>query len=259
MPMSYLRSTAATALVVLAAACGGSKESAPAGPPPGAERVDTSKAGALAGRVLVEGPLPENAPIKMSGDPYCVTQNPNGAQLERFVVEDGGLDNVFVYVKDGLGHYYFDTPTDPVKLDQQGCRYHPHVLGIRVGQPLEVVNSDETMHNVHAMPDANREFNVGQALKNQVATRTFAKPEVMIPFKCDVHSWMQAFIGVMEHPYFAVTHDGGKFELKDLPAGTYTIEAWHEKLGTQTQTVTLAEKQSADITFTFKAPAAAGN
>jgi plastocyanin len=190
----------------------------------------------------------------MEADPFCVGQNPKGASFENFVVSDGGLENVFVYVKDGLGNYAFDVPTEPVKLDQQGCRYHPHVLGIRAGQPLEISNSDETMHNVHAMPDANREFNLGQAVQHQVDRRTFTAREVMVPFKCDVHSWMRAFIGVMDHPYFAVTHEGGKFELKDLPAGTYTVEAWHEKLGTQTQKVTLGEKQAAEITFTFKTP-----
>jgi plastocyanin len=213
----------------------------------------------VAGRVVLDGAVPANPPIKLSGDPYCVAQNPNGATFENFVVTDGGIENVFVYVKDGLGNYYFDAPTEPAKLDQQGCRYQPHVLGIRTGQPLEISNSDDTMHNVHAMPEANREFNVGQAIKHQVDRRTFTAPEVMVPFKCDVHSWMRAYIGVMNHPYFAVTHGGGKFELKNLPAGTYTVEAWHEKLGTQTQKVTVAEKQAADITFTFKAPAPAGN
>jgi plastocyanin len=255
MRMKYLRSIVAAGSLVLAASCGGgNKGAAPAGPPPGTERVDVSKAGSLAGRVLLDGAAPANPPIKMEADPFCVGQNPKGASFENFVVSDGGLENVFVYVKDGMGNYAFDVPTEPVKLDQQGCRYHPHVLGIRAGQPLEISNSDETMHNVHAMPDANREFNLGQAVQHQVDRRTFTAREVMVPFKCDVHSWMRAFIGVMDHPYFAVTHEGGKFELKDLPAGTYTVEAWHEKLGTQTQKVTLGEKQAAEITFTFKTP-----
>jgi plastocyanin len=162
-------------------------------------------------------------------------------------------------VKEGLGNYYFDAPTDPVKLDQQACRYVPHVLGVRTGQPLQLVNSDATLHNVHALPNANREFNLGQPLQNQVDKRTFTAQEVMVPFKCDVHGWMQAFVGVMDHPYFAVTQGGGRFELRNLPAGTYTIEAWHEKLGTQTQTLTVAEKQAAEMTFTFKVPPAAGN
>jgi plastocyanin len=258
--MSYLRSMAAVSLIALSASCGGAgKDSAPSGPPPGAQRVDESKAGSLAGRVVLDGTAPANPPIKMSADPFCISQNPNGATSETFVVANGGLENVFVYVKDGLGNYYFDTPTEPVKLDQQGCRYHPHVLGVRTGQPLEIVNSDSTMHNVHALPDANREFNLGQAIQHQADKRTFTAKEVMVRFKCDVHGWMQAFVGVMDNPYFAVTHDGGKFELKNLPPGAYTVEAWHEKLGTQTQKVTVGEKQAAEITFTFKAPPASGS
>jgi carboxypeptidase family protein len=254
--MKDLRSVFAVGLVVFCTGCGGEKQPATAGPPPGAKQVDASTAGSLAGRVLLEGTAPANLPIKLSGDPYCVTQNPNGATFENFVVSDGGLENVFVYVKDGLGNYYFDAPAEPAKLDQEGCRYRPHVMGIRTGQPLEISNSDETMHNVHAAPAANREFNIGQPIKRQVDRRTFAAREVMVPFKCDVHGWMHAFVGVMDHPYFAVTHGGGKFEIKNLPAGTYTIEAWHEKLGTTTQKVTLAEKQAAEVTFTFKAPSA---
>lgn len=255
MQMRQLQSIAAAGLLVLGTACGGQKDAAPAGPPPGALRVDESKAGSLAGRVVLDGTAPDNPAIKLAGDPYCAGAHPNGATLERFVVSNGGLENVFVYVKDGLGNYYFEPPTAPAKLDQQGCRYVPHVLGVRTGQPLEIVNSDDTMHNVHAMPGSNREFNLGQAIKNQADKRTFAAREVMVPFKCDVHGWMQAWVGVLDHPYFAVTHEGGAFELKNLPAGTYTIEAWHEKLGTQTQSVTLAEKQSLNLTFTFKAPA----
>jgi hypothetical protein len=258
MRMKDLRLLLVGALLALGAACGG-KEPANAAPPPGAKRVDAATAGSLSGKVTLDGAAPANLPIKLSGDPFCTSENPNGATFENYIVTNGGLENVFVYVKDGLGNYYFDTPTDTVKLDQQGCRYHPHVLGIRTNQPLEISNSDDTMHNVHALPEANREFNVGQATKHQVARRTFTAREVMVPFKCDVHGWMHAFVGVMDHPYFAVTHDGGKFELKNLPPGTYTIEAWHEKLGTQTQKVTIAEKQAAEVTFTFKVPPAAAD
>ncbi|MDQ3213785.1 MAG: carboxypeptidase regulatory-like domain-containing protein [Acidobacteriota bacterium] len=251
--MNHLRPAAALALLAVCATCGGNNESAPAGPPPGATRVDESKAGRLTGRVVLTGDAPANPPIKLSADPFCAGQHPNGATFENFVVKDGGLENVFVYVKDGLGNYYFDLPSEPAKLDQQACQYRPHVLGVRVGQPLEISNSDETMHNVHAMPETNREFNLGQPIKRQVDRRTFTAREVMVPFKCNVHSWMQAFVGVMDHPYFAVTHDGGTFALERLPAGTYTVEAWHEKLGTQTQKVTLGEKQSSELTFTFNA------
>jgi hypothetical protein len=138
-------------------------------------------------------------------------------------------------------------------LNQQGCHYTPHVFGVQVGQPLDILNSDDTLHNVHAAAQVNQEFNLGQPFKGMKTTRTFDKPEVMIPFKCDVHTWMNAFVGVLAHPYFAVSADGGKFSLKTLPPGTYEIEAWHEKLGTQTQTVTVGEKETKEITFTFMA------
>jgi plastocyanin len=189
----------------------------------------------------------------MSGDPACAREYPDGYVFENYVVKDGGLDNVFVYVKDGLGNYSFDIPAEPVKLDQKGCRYVPHVLGVRVGQPIEVTNSDETMHNVHALPDVNGEVNYGQPRKGMKNTQTFTAAEVMVPLKCDVHGWMSAYIGVVEHPFFAVTKDGGRFELKGLPPGTYTIEAWHEKSGRQTQQVTIGEKEDKDVTFTFTA------
>jgi plastocyanin len=173
---------------------------------------------------------------------------------ERVLIGDAGaLQNVFVYVKDGLGNLRFPIPATSVVLDQKGCHYVPHVLGVQVGQNLEVVNSDPTLHNVHAVAKANQEFNQGQPLPGMKFTRQFSTPEVMVPFKCDVHSWMNAFIGVLDHPYFAVTGADGSFSLKGLPPGTYTIEAWHETLGTQTQSVTIGEKESKEIAFTFKA------
>ncbi|HEX6464581.1 MAG TPA: carboxypeptidase regulatory-like domain-containing protein [Vicinamibacterales bacterium] len=231
----------------------GSPTSAPA---PDAKRVDSATASTITGKVVLEGAPPAPAMIKMGSDPTCEQANKNGLKSETFVADNSGLENVFVYIKDGLGNkYIFDTPTDAVKLDQNGCHYVPHVLGVRMGQPLEIVNSDNTMHNVHGMPQTNREFNFGQPIPGLKQDVTFTTPEVLIPFKCDVHSWMNAYIGVVDHPYFAVTADGGRFQLKAIPPGTYTIEAVHEKLGRQTQSVTLGEKDSKDITFSFKAPA----
>jgi plastocyanin len=114
---------------------------------------------------------------------------------------------VFVYVKDGLGNYVFDTPTESVKIDQQNCRYHPHVFGLRVGQVLEIVNSDSTLHNIHATPKGNAEFNTGQPIQGMKTNHTFTQKEVMVPFKCDVHGWMNAYVGVLDHPYFAVSDE----------------------------------------------------
>jgi plastocyanin len=235
----------------MAATCGGKPES-DVGPPPDAKPVDASKAGTVSGRVLLDGAVPANAQITLSGDPYCVRVNEGGAAFETFVSENGGLGNVFVYIKDGLGTYWVDVPKEPVKLDQQGCRYTPHVLGVRAGQPLQISNGDDTMHNVHALAQVNGGFNLGQPIKGQANEKIFSSPEVMVTFKCDVHSWMNAYVGVVSHPYFAVTAGSGSFELKNVPAGTYTIEAWHEKLGTATETVTLGERESKEMSFTFK-------
>jgi plastocyanin len=257
--MKSLRLFLAVTMVAAAMACSKEKEAPPGARPANAKHVDESKAGTVIGRVRIDGKAPANAAIKLDGDPYCASQNPTGATLENFVVDNGGLEDVFVYVKDGLGDYVFDVPPEPVKLDQQGCRYRPHVLGIRVGQKLVITNGDDTLHNVHALGKTNGEWNKGQALQNMSDQKVFKSREVMIPFKCDVHNWMYAYLGVLDHPYFAVTHDGGQFELKNLPAGTYTVEAWHAKLGTQTQSVTLADKESKELAFTFKAPAAGAN
>ena len=253
-----LRTNKALALaLVLAgiAACGGSdpsKSAEPSSPAaaPDAKKVDTATAATVKGKVVLEGSAPENPVVKMTSDPACGNAE---VRAESYVVENGALQNVFVHIKDGLGNkYIFDTPTAPVKLDQKQCRYVPHVVGIRATQPLEVSNSDQTLHNVHAMPQTNREFNQGQPIVGMKNTVAFTAPEVMIPFKCDVHPWMSAYVGVVSHPYFAVTGSAGTFALETIPPGTYTIEAWHEKLGRQAQTVTLGEKDAKDITFTFK-------
>ena len=165
----------------------------------------------------------------------------------------GGLANVFVYVKDGLDpKYSFPIPETPVVLDQVGCVYRPRVVGIRVGQPLEALNSDDTLHNVHALPTANVEFNEGQPVKGMRLSRVFDKPEVMMRFKCNVHSWMAAYVGVLPHPYFAVTAADGSFSIPGLPPGTYTIEAWHERFGTQTMQVTVADREAVTANFAFQ-------
>ena len=247
-------------LAATAAACGGSKEStsgepsAPAGSPAG-EKVDPSTTGTVTGTVVLDGMAPKNDAIKMNADPVCIREAKGPQFQETYVVGDDGksLGYVFVYVKDGLGNYVYDTPTEPAKIDQKECRYHPHVFGMRVNQPLEIMNSDPTLHNIHALPKANQEFNTGQPIQGMKMNHTFTAKEVMVPFKCDVHGWMNAYVGVLDHPYFATTDKSGKFELKNVPPGTYTIEAWHEKLGTQEQKVTLGPKESKDVSFTFKA------
>jgi plastocyanin len=247
--------------LVATLACGGGQSTsqepgAPAGAP-GGQKVDPATAGGIKGVVTLEGAAPQNQPIKMNADPVCVKQNTTPQFQETYEVADGKLANVFVYVKDGLGNYVYDPPTDSPKIDQQNCRYHPHVFGMRVGQKLEILNSDPTLHNIHALPKNNAEFNNGQPLQGMKMDHTFTAKEVMVPFKCDVHGWMNAYVGVLDHPYFATTDKSGAFELKSVPPGTYTIEAWHEKLGPMTQMVTVGAKESKDVNFTFKAPAGA--
>lgn len=146
-------------------------------------------------------------------------------------------------------------PTQEVVIDQKGCMYEPHVLGVMVGQPLKILNPDGTLHNVHAMPKVNKEFNLAMPKFRKETTKKFDKAEFMFPIKCDVHPWMGAWISVMPHPYFNVTKKDGTFKIDDLPAGEYTLEAWHEKLGKQKIPVTLVEGQPQDINITYSRPA----
>ena len=240
-------------LVVGSACGGGGSESetstTPAAPPPPA--FDPATAGSVMGMITLEGTPPEPENIRMNSDPTCVERATN-TTTEYYVVGDsGGLGNVFIYIKEGLSARNFPAATDTLTLDQAGCRYTPHVFGIRVGQTLEIVNSDPTLHNIHATPVANDEFNTGQPIEGMRFERTFDTPEVMVPFKCDVHGWMNAYVGVLEHPYFAVTSDDGKFDISSLPPGDYVVEAWHEELGTQTQNITVGEGATAELNFTF--------
>ena len=243
-----------------AAACGGSKPAeAPATTAPAAA-IDPATAASIMGKVTLDGTAPANARIRMNADPYCQTANSTPQTQETYVVSaTGEIANVFVYISEGLGDRTFETPTTPVVLDQKNCHYNPHVLGLMVGQPLQILNSDGTLHNIHAIPMNNAEFNTGQPIKGMKTDHVFTAAETMVPFKCDVHGWMNAYAGVLPHPYFAVTGEDGTFSIKNLPPGSYKLTAWHEKLGTQTADLTVAEKDEKENNFTFKAAAASGN
>ncbi len=213
-----------------------------------------AEAAALNIKAPFEGAAPVADTIKPDADPKCKLMHPDGIASDSVIVNaNGTLKNVFVYVKEGLpaGKTY-ETPKDPVKFDQLGCAYSPKVFGIQTKQTLEILNSDDTLHNVHALAASNKEFNLGMPIKGMKLKKTFDKPEVMIKIKCEVHPWMAAYAGVLDHPYFAVSGDDGVAAIKDLPAGEYTIEAWHEKYGTQTQKVTVTD-QDQEIAFAFKA------
>jgi len=239
--------------LALIAGCG-KKESAeeqPAAAPaatPAAAPIDPATAATVVGVVKLDGAAPKAAKIDMSQDPAC-----KGANVaENVVVADGHLANVFVYVKEGLGGRTFDVPKEAIKLDQSGCRYHPHVMGVVAGQTISIINSDPTTHNIHPTPKDNREWNESQPPKAAALEKSFAREEIMLPVKCNQHPWMRMFVNVSKSPFFAVTGPDGKFEIKGLPPGDYTIAFVHEKFGEQTQKVTLAAKDSKTVDATFK-------
>jgi plastocyanin len=212
--------------------------------------VDPATAATITGTVKYPGAAPKPVKIDMSQDPAC---KGGDNTVETLVINGGNLENAFVYVKDGLGSRTFDTPKDPVTLDQKGCRYHPHVVGIMTGQQLKVINSDDTTHNIHPTPKDNREWNESQPPKAAAIEKTFAREEILLPVKCNQHPWMKMYVNVVKSPYFAVTDKDGKFTLKGLPPGTYTVAVVHEKLGTDTQQVTVGAKESKTADFTMKA------
>jgi plastocyanin len=211
-----------------------------------------ASAASVTGKVTFDGQPPAAQNLKADADPTCKAMHPNGIADDSVIVNSNGtLKNVFVYVKEGVTGKH-EAPKDAVKFDQEGCQYKPKVFGIQTGQTLEILNSDDTLHNVHALPKNSKEFNLGMPVKGMKLKKSFSSPEVMVKIKCEVHPWMAAYAGVLDHPFFAVTGEDGSFQIKDLPAGNYVIEAWHEKYGTQTQNVTVAD-QDAAVDFSFKA------
>ena len=190
--------------------------------------------------------------IDMSADPNCAKAHTTPVTTEDVLVDaNGGLANVVVYVADGLGDQKFDPPAQPAVIEQKGCQYKPHILAMQTNQKLDVVNDDPTTHNIHPMPNNNREWNKSQP-HGMPVEETFPREEIAIPVKCNVHPWMRAYIAVFKNPYFAVTDKDGNFDLKGLPPGNYTIKAWHEKLGTQTQKITVGAGETRAPDFVFK-------
>ncbi len=240
-------------LVALAACGGGAGDSGTvaeeSSAPAPAPATPAEGVGTVTGLVNYTNGDPDTV-IKMDADPVCAGLHTGAVETESVVTADGKLGNVFVYVKEGLSGSY-QAPADAHVLDQQGCKYTPHVSGVMVGQKIVVRNSDPTLHNVHALPTNNDEFNQGQPFQGMELEKQFDNPEVMVRFKCDVHPWMAAYMAVLDHPFFAVTGADGSFEIDGLPAGDYVLEAWHETLGTQTVSVSVAADSAAAAAFEF--------
>jgi hypothetical protein len=215
--------------------------------------VASLSAAEISGKVKLRGAPPTEITIEM--DPACSKLQTAKPTTRHYVVgQDNGLGNVFVYIKEGA------KPTPPKGegpvLDQASCMYQPYIFGVQTGQKFKIRNSDDTLHNIHAMPKANKEFNFGQPVKGMVTEKSFDKPEVLVKFKCDVHPWMFAYVGVVDHPYFAVTDKDGNFTLKEVPAGNYTVEVVHLKAGRAEQKVSLADGEKKSLDFSLEVPAA---
>jgi hypothetical protein len=246
--------------VIFCAACGGDGHS---NKPEGGSAAQgtwrpAGNEGTITGKVNFEGAAPKLKPLSMEGDAVCAKKHSGPVYPETVVTNNNGtLRNVLVRVKSGLQGKTFSIPDQPVTLDQVGCMYKPHVFGIQAGQKLKIVSSDATAHNIHPLPRDNREWNVSQAPGADPITRSFDKPEVSIPVKCNQHPWMRAYIHVLSHPFYAVTGDNGEFTIKGLPPGKYEIEAVHEQYGAMIETVEVPANQMATVSFTYKAAQAA--
>lgn len=245
-PTIALRSALLTVALAVAVGCSsGDSEPPKRGP---VTPLDPATTGTIVGKVLFQGTPPAPSRLQIKGDPACAAEP---ATAEDLLVHEGLVENAFVYLKDGLGDRVFELPKESVTIDQKACRYIPHVVGAQTGQEILFLNSDPTLHNVHTQPKLSSAVNFGMGVKGSKRPIRINKSEVMVTVKCDVHPWMRAFIGVLDHPYFAVTGADGLFRLEKVPAGTYTIEAWHERFGQREIKVTLAPQGTAEIELRF--------
>lgn len=238
-------------LFLLCFACGKQEPAKPSRQP---TPLDRSTTGTIVGQVRFVGPVPEQSVLQLGGWSECAVQHPEGLPFAGDVlVNQGNLQNVVVYVKEGLGERVFAVPDEPVVNDQKGCTFIPRVFAVQVDQPVRFLNSDPIAHNVHGLPEHSSPWNFSLGVKGASRTIRIEAPEVMIAIKCDIHPWMRAYVGVFDHPYFALSGADGTFTLKEVPPGQYTVAAWHERFGTQSQQVSLGAKETQNLVFTFTA------
>ena len=210
-------------------------------------------ASSITGSITFDGKAPALRPLAMDADPDCAKKHTAPVANEMLALGSGNtMGNVVVWVSKGLAAgKTWPAPATPVVIDQKGCQYVPHVMAIMVGQPYRILNSDGILHNIHTLPKINASFNKGMPATVKEATTTFPKSESMFNIKCDVHPWMSAYLGVFTHPFFSVTSTDGKFTISGLDAGTYELTAWHERLGTQTASITVGANDAKTQSFKF--------
>lgn len=243
---------ALASLLLVLSACGGSDAPPPA-PPRQPTPLVLATTGTISGQVRFEGTPPPMKEIRFGSFAECAAQHPGPVDGGDALVHDGLVQNAFVYIADGLGNRVFTIPDTAVEIDQRGCLYVPHVAGAQVGQLITFLNDDPAIHNVHGTPAGAPAWNFVLPRRGAERQLRILQPDVAVSLRCDLHPWMQAWIGVVDHPYFAVTGADGAFRLANVPPGTYTITAWHERFGTQSQQVTLAEHGTATVDLAFTA------
>ena len=237
-------------LLSLLVAC---DSSTPPKPPRQPTPLDLSTVGMISGSVHFEGPAPEQSVLQLRGWSECAAQHEGTVYAGDVLVTNGRLQNALVYIKDGLGGRVFAIPEEPVENDQKGCVFLPRVMGLQVDQPIRYLNSDPMAHNVHGLPRNSSPWNFSLGLKGTSRNVTVDAEEVGIEVKCDIHGWMRSYLGVFDHPYFALSGQDGSFRLQNVPPGEYTIAAWHERFGVTSQKIALPEKGEAEVALTFQA------
>ena len=238
-------------LLVLVVAFACSREDAGAPARGAVTPLDPATTGTITGTVLYSGAPPPEGVLRFAGDPTCAAVHPGKVTAGDALVRDGRVEAAFVYIQKGLEGRVFELPKQPVIIDQQGCLYVPHVVGAETGQEIQFLNSDATLHNVHLQPENSSGVNFGMAVRGARRSIRIGKSEVMVKVRCDVHPWMRAFLGVLDHPYFAVSSRDGSFRLANVPAGKYTLAVWHERFGVRSTEVVVGARGTTSADFTF--------